>query len=143
MNTLRTHRHSELLGAACLLAFALALAGPAAAAPHAFQYWQGPDEMIIPTWGFRQFHSTLTNTGDQPDSYTMIVTRQQPANWYFFVTYGGVTWPDENQTHFQIPEAGTLAPGQAVAIEFEVMSDDEGTATYTVQVFSNSDPSVP
>lgn len=138
MNSLRTtHPHRAALTGLLLVA---ALAGTAAAAPYEFHFWQGPRDMIIPMNDFRQFHSTLTNTGEAADSYTLTVVREQPATWQFAVCYDGICWP-EDQTVFTVPLAGSLAPGQTVDFDFDVTSlFAEGEAVYTLNLVSNNNP---
>ncbi len=136
-------RSARRLAARWLLAAAATVAAvPGLAMPHGFSFWQGPAEMIIPENDFRQFHSTLTNVGDLPDSYTMTVTRQQPAPWFFAVCYEGVCWPAD-QTVFRIPTAGDLFPTEVMDFEFDVISfGAAGEAVYSVHIVSNSNPTV-
>lgn len=137
MKTLRTTHHRAVLAASCLLAFAVA--SPLLAEPLAFSFRQGPADMIIPMNDFRKFHSTLTNTGTEADSYTVTVTREQPETWLFNVCYEGVCWPAE-QTVFPVPTAGTMAPGEEMEFDFDVTSlFAEGEAVYTVHIVSDSD----
>lgn len=126
----------------CLLALALALAAPTAAATHAFRFWQGPPDMIIPMDDIRSFFSTLTNIGELEDSYTLTVTRQQPASWLFSVCYD-FDCGESDQTVYQIPLFGTLAPNESLDFEFEIMSfDAEGEGHYTIHLVSNSNNAV-
>jgi hypothetical protein len=118
------------------------LAGAATAAAFDFHFAQGPAEMVTVLNDYRQFHSHLTNTGDNADSYSLVVTREQPVNWTFNVCYGGVCYP-ATQTAFTVPAMGDLLPGETVDFDFDVTSlFDEGTATYTVAIVSNGDNSV-
>lgn len=136
MNTLRKLSTSRRLAIGCLLA--VALAGPALAQSYAFSFWQGPADMIIPMNDFRKFHSHLTNTGTEADTYTVTVTRDHPATWMFNVCYDGICWP-EDQTVFQVPIAGAVYPGESMAFEFDVTSlFAEGEGVYTVHIVSNN-----
>lgn len=124
-----------------LAVLACCLAGAAVAAPYDFDFRQGPAEMIVPLNDYRQFHSHLTNAGDNADSYTVTVTRQQPANWTFNVCYGGVCYP-ATQTVFTVPAMGDLLPGETVDFDFDVTSlFDEGEGLYTIDIVSNNDAS--
>jgi hypothetical protein len=137
MNILRTQRVMTSYSAGAILALAVIMAGPAFADPYAFSFWQGPDEMILPADDFREFHSTLTNTGSLDDSYTMTITRQQSAGWEFCYDW------DCEMSVYQVPSFGSLAPGQSLDMVFEVSSwGGEGEGTYSVQIVSNSEPSL-
>lgn len=139
MKSLRPFLPRTLLAIGCLLV--VAAANPALADPHAFSFWQGPAEMVIPMNDFRKFHSHLTNTGTEADSYTLTVTREQPETWLFNVCYQGVCYP-EDQVSFQVPASGTLQPGEIIEFEFDVTSlFAEGEALYTVHLVSNNDSS--
>jgi len=140
MKTLRTNLCRTALVAGGLLA--CAFVSPLFAEPHAFRFWQGPADMIIPMNDFRQFHSYLTNTGTEADSYTLTVTREQPETWLFNVCYEGVCWPAE-QSVFLVPTVGTMATGEVMEFDFDITSlFVEGEATYTVHMVSNSDSQV-
>lgn len=125
------------LAGACLAL----LAAAAVAVPYDFSFRQGPDEMIILVDDFRQFHSELTNTGENAEAYTLNVTLDGPANWTFGVCYGGICYPPF-QTEFRVPETGTLAPGESMEFDFDVFSlFDSGEGTYTVEFACESAPS--
>jgi len=109
---------------------------------YALNSHQGPSDMVIPVNEFRQFHSAITNVGDEDDSYTMTVTRNQPAEWSFSICYGGLCYPP-SVSEFTVPAIGALAPGETVDFDFDVLSlTSEGAAVYTVEIVSNNDAGV-
>ena len=83
----------ETYAAGCLLA--LGHSSQALADPIDFSFRQGPSEMVIPANDYRQFHSYLTNTGDNADSYTLTVVAEDPENWSFNVCYDGTCYPPD------------------------------------------------
>ena len=127
--------------AGCLLA--TVLTGAALADAYDFHFRQGPAEMVIPVNDYRQFHSYLTNTGDNADSYTLTATRvDTPENWVYNVCFGGVCYPP-NETVLQVPAAGTLAPGETMDFDFDVTSlFDTGEGQLLIEIVSNTDGSV-
>ena len=66
MNSPRKTLLCLCLAAGCLLA--LGHSSQALADPVDFSFRQGPSTMVIPVNDYRQFHSHLTNTGDNDDS---------------------------------------------------------------------------
>jgi hypothetical protein len=126
-----------------LAALALGAVAPAAAAPYDASFYQGPAEMVLPDNQVRHFYSEITNTGENPDSYTLTVTQADaPEPWSFNVCYGGVCYP-ANQTVFTVPAEGQLPPDEDFEISFDVTSVFEsGTGTYTVELVSDNDPTV-
>ena len=139
MNTLRQTLLCLCIAASCLLAMGQSSQALAAVD---FDFRQGPATMVIPVNDYRQFHSHLTNTGDDADSYTLNLTMEEPANWVFNVCYNGTCYP-ESDTVFTVPAIGTIAPGSTVDFDFDVTSlMDEGPARYNIEVISNGDGSV-
>ena len=139
MNTLRKKILCLCTLASCLLA--AGLTAQALADPYDFSFRQGPASMIIPVDDYRQFHSHLTNTGDNFDSYTLTVTVDQPSNWVLNVCYDGICEPP--QPTYAVPAHGEMAPGQTIDFDFDVTSlTDQGHAYYTIQIVSNSDGAV-
>lgn len=140
MNTSRRNLLCLCTAASCLLA--LGLAGTALAEPYDFHFDRGPETLVVGFEDWQQFHSHLTNTGTNSDSYTLNVVSEQPANWTFSVCYDGVCYPPF-QTSFTVPASGSLYPGETIDFDFDVTSTaDGGAATYTIEVVSNSDGSV-
>jgi hypothetical protein len=126
--------------ASCLLA--LGLASEALADAHDFTFNQGPETLVMVVNDFQQFHSRLTNTGTNSDSYTLNLVVDQPPNWTFGVCYEGLCFPPNLRT-FTVPVAGTLAPDETIDFDFDITSIvDQGAATYTIEIVSNSDDSV-
>jgi hypothetical protein len=126
--------------ASCLLA--LGLASEALADAHDFAFNQGPETMVLVVNDFQQFHSHLTNTGTNSDSYTMNLVVDQPQNWTFGVCYDGQCYPPNLRT-FRVPGVGSLSPDETIDFDFDITSIvDEGAATYTIEIVSNSDDSV-
>ncbi len=140
MNALRKTLLCLCIAASCLLAFGQS--SQALAEPIDFSFRQGPSTMVIPVNDYRQFHSNLTNTGDTADSYTLNLTMEEPANWVFNVCYDDVCYPEINTT-FTVPAVGMVDPGGTVDFDFDVTSlMDEGPASYTIEILSNTDGSV-
>ncbi len=136
-------RHTLLrsgLLAGCLLTL---LAGAALADAYDFHFRQGPAQMVIPVDDYRQFHSRLTNTGDNADSYTLTATRvDTPENWVYNVCFGDICYPP-NETVLQVPAAGTLAAGETMDFDFDVTSlADAGEGQLLIEIVSNNDGTV-
>ena len=124
------------------LLLAVSLPDPALAEPYEFDFYQGPQSHMVAVNSIVQMTSHLTNTGDTPDTYSLVATADQPGNWTLNVCYDGVCYPS-SQTEFTIPAEGSLAPGATVDFSFDVTSlFDEGTGSYTISLVSDNDGSV-
>jgi hypothetical protein len=128
-----------------LVACALAIGATTAVAdPVDFNFRQGPTEMVVPDLTWRSFHSTLTNTGDLADTYTVTVTRTNPEDWFFNVCYDGACFPAFDVVSvYTVPVIGSVEPGGEVVFDFDVTSGEgPGTAQLEVEIVSNQDGSV-
>jgi hypothetical protein len=136
-----TRKLTTLLGS-CLIV--CSLLAPAQAEPYAFDYYQGPDEMVLPVNFFQQFHSHLTNTGDSGDRYTLTFTANDPENWSFNVCVGDICYqPTVLVIEIPAEPGATVAPGETVDLAYDVTSlFDEGPASYEIQIVSQNDASV-
>ena len=140
MNTLRLKLVCLCTVAGCLLAFGLPT--QALADPYDFDFYQGALTHVLAVNSFHQMHSHVTNTGDNADSYSLVVEADAPENWTFGVCYDGICYPP-HQTSFTVPATGALAPGETIDFDFDITSlFDEGTGNYTVSLVSNGDGSV-
>ncbi len=139
MNTSRRNTVCLCLLAGCLLA--VGLPSQAAADPYEFDYYQGPTTGVVSVFGFLPFHSHMTNTGDNSDSYTVSITADDPADWTFGICVGEICYPPTT-TEVTVPSIGSVAPGESVDFTFDVTALSEGHSFYTVTVVSNSDGAV-
>jgi hypothetical protein len=134
--------HQTLVCLCLVTASVLVFSSPALADPYAFHVYQGPSTAVMPVNAFFGFHSEITNTGDNPDSYTMTIVSSGPENWTFSMCVGELCYAPF-VTEAPIPETGTLAPGESEELIFDITTLlDEGTGSFTITIVSDSDGAV-
>lgn len=131
---------SRLLAVAGVLA--LTLTAGQALAGAGLRYSPGPTTLYMPTLTYYQVHASLVNTGDAPGRYHLSVRHEIPEDWTLSVCYGGICYPP-SVTEFTIPTEGTVAPGEAMAIDLDVTKlVTEGNGTFVISIQSLDNPAL-
>ncbi len=112
----------------------LAFAAPALAA---FGLeWDVPDQGAVTELGILEsFHSYLTNTGDQTDTYTLTIVRNIDPNWTASICVGATCYPP-----FVDTATVTLGAGETEEVLVDVtplMAAGYGTCTLTISSQGN------
>ena len=127
----------RLLHSGLALLLSLVIAAPVLAA-HGLQF-DTPVQGSVTDLGYLQsFHTTITNTGDQADTYTVIITRNMPGDWVGSLCEGTICYPP-----FISQITVSLDAGASTQVDVDMTPIDlEGYGSCAVQVTSDGNPSL-